>query len=223
MDKDTAKVLNHFENISAAFDNIYKDGQDSLLHKLIDALFRKNILERRRKLMLSLSGGARNKNILDIGCGSGRYAVVMAKDKPNFVLGLDISPLMINLAKNLAEANKVADICKFENCDFLLKDFDDKFDIIIAAGVFDYTAHPEVFLLKIRRLLQGRAILSFPVKWTIMTPLRMAWLLKKGCPNYYYSKKEIKKLFEESGLKINSVHKIGSFLVPGNYIVVCGH
>jgi len=221
VNKNSLKILKHFENISDTFDSIYRGQQRSFVHKIIDILFRKSILERRLKLILGFSGNVQGKNVLDIGCGSGRYSVMLAKDEPNFVLGLDISSLMIDLAKKLAEANNVTNICRFENCDFLQKSFNAKFDIIIASGVFDYVSDAKEFLLKIKSILNGKALLSFPVKWNVMTPLRMAWLQNKGCPNYYYSKKRINKLFKECGLKIDSLQKIGSFLVPGNYIIVC--
>ena len=101
------------------------------------------------------------------------------------------------------------------------KQFDNKFDIIIAAGVFDYVSDPKAFLIKVKSILKEKAIFSFPVKWSIFTPLRMVWLHKKDCPSYYYSKGAIRKIAKVCGLKIDSIHRIGSFLVPGNYIVVC--
>ncbi len=221
VNKNNTKVLNHFENLSGVFDNIYKGEGNSILYKIVDILFRKDILEHRLKLILNFSGDVSGKDILDIGCGPGRYAVGLAKGSPKSVLGVDISPLMIDLAKKLALTNGVAEICKFQNCDFLQKEFNAKFDIIIAAGVFDYIPNPKIFLSKIKKILRKKAILSFPVKWTIFTPVRMAWLHKRGCPNYYYTKEQIKGLIRECGLRIDSIHKIGSFLVPGNYIVVC--
>lgn len=221
MHKDRAGVLNHFENMSDIFDSIYKGEQESFLYKTIDLLFRKNILERRLNSILNLCADVRGKNILDIGCGPGRYVVMLAKGKPNLVLGLDMSAAMIDLAKKLAVTNNVADICKFENCDFLQKRFDDKFDIVITAGVFDYTSDPKIYLLKIKSILKEKGLISFPVKWSLLTLARILWLKKKRCPNFYYSKRQIKNLFAQCGLKIDSVYKIGSFLVPGNYIVVC--
>jgi Methylase involved in ubiquinone/menaquinone biosynthesis len=40
----------------------------------------------------------RNKRILDIGCGSGRYSFIFDKYKPNNITGIDISKVMIDLA-----------------------------------------------------------------------------------------------------------------------------
>lgn len=221
MSRADAKVLDHFENIADAFDNIYEGEQPSLLYRLVDVAFRKSILDDRLKITLDIAGDVKGKEILDIGCGSGRYSVLLAKNRPSGVLGVDISPVMIEYSKRLASAHNVSQACVFEQCDFMQKQFNKKFNIIIAAGVFDYTEDPKPYLNKIKGLLNGRAILSFPVKWTLLTPVRVAWLFKRKCPNYYYSTAQLKRLFDECGLKIERIHKVGTFLVPGNYIVSC--
>ena len=218
---DNTKVLDHFQKVSGAFDSIYSGKQKSFIYRLVDVLFRRRILEGRCNAILEFAKPVKGKDILDIGCGSGRYSVMLAKDEPSSVLGLDMSDSMIELARRLAAERSANDICKFEEGDFSKKEFDKRFDIIIAAGVFDYIADPKVFLSKIKYMLNERAIISFPVKWTIFTPIRMLWLFKRKCPSYYYSNSDIKRLVKECGLKIRSSKKVGSFLVPGNYIVVC--
>ena len=222
MDTKSARISTHFENIADVFDTIYQGEQKSLLYKIVDVLFRKNILERRLRMILDFAGDVNGKEILDIGCGSGRYDILLAKGSPKSILGLDMSSMMIDMAEKLVKVNNVGDICKFEKIDFIKKQFDNKFDIIIASGVFDYVSDPEAFLFKVKRVLKEKAIFSFPVKWTIFTPLRVGWLYKKDCPSYYYSKNDIGKLAKICGFKINSIRKIGSFLVPGNYIVSAG-
>lgn len=221
MNVQSKDVHDHFEKLSGAFDGIYEGEQNSFLYRVVDALFRRSILERRLKLTLALSGDVRGKDILDIGCGPGRYSVMFAKDKPNLVLGVDISDLMIGLATNLAAVNNVGHVCRFEKCDFMRRDFDRAFDVIVAAGVFDYTPDPRPYLMKIKKELKGKAVLSFPVKWTLFTPVRIAWLRKRGCPNFYYSRRDVTRLLKECGLTVSSIKKVGSFLVPGNYIAVC--
>lgn len=215
------KVLNHFEAVSQDFSRIYNGEQDSIFYRLVDLLFRKQILQRRRELILSLSGNLKGKKVLDIGCGPGIYAIDLAKKGAEAVLGIDISTTMIQLAEENAERYGLAEVCKFKNMDFMETNFQNSFDIIIAAGIFDYIKEPKDFLLKIKTLMNEKAILSFPIKWTIMTPIRMLWLLKRGCPNFYYSKRYIQKMLNLYGIRILSIDRIGSFLVPGNYIVVC--
>jgi len=220
MNERKTEVLNHFERVSGAFDSIYEGRQKSLLYKTVDILFRRSILDRRMKTMIGFAGDVRDKEVLDIGCGPGRYAVPLALSGPRRVLGLDISQEMIELAEKISNANNISGVCKFLKRDFMQTEFDTKFDIVIASGVFDYIADPVEFLSKIKAVTRGRVIISFPVKWTILTFARMAWLRKRKCPNYYYSEGEIKRLFRKSGLEIAKISRIGSFLVPGNYIVM---
>lgn len=219
--EDKKQVLSHFERISDVFSNIYEGEQNSFIDKLVDILFRKSILKRRKELIIRLSKDLTGKRVLDIGCGPGTYANGLIKKGAEAVLGIDISSAMIKLAKERTRRSGIEQRCRFEKLDFMKIDSQDKFDLIIAAGIFDYISEPGSFLLKVHQYLQDKAILSFPIKWSIMTPLRMLWLLKKRCPNFYYSKKRIIKLLNLNGFKIISIYRIGSFLVPGNYIVVC--
>jgi len=219
MNKDYSGVFTHFEKIADAFDTIYKGKQKSILYKMIDVLFRKDILRRRLEAVLEFSGDISAKDILDIGCGSGRYDVLLAGYGPKSILAIDASSSMIEMAEKLADLNKVGPVCKFEKADFLEKKFGRKFDIVIASGVFDYVGDPKKFLLRIKDVLRAKAVISFPVRWNLFTPARILWLRKRGCPNYYYTEKDIRILFKNCGLKVDSIRKIGSFLVPGNYIV----
>lgn len=221
--KDRDRVLEHFEKISNVFDRIYDKRQNYFLPKLIDILLRGAILQKRMKIVIKLCGDIKDKEILDIGSGPGRYAMELVKHNPKSILGIDISAQMINLANRIVSARGYEKICRFEKIDFLDKDFQEKFDIVIAIGIFDYTSNPDIFISKIYDITKEKAVFSFPIKWTFITPLRMAWLLKRNCPNFYYTKRGVKKLLKLCGFRIISIYRIGSFLVNGNYVVLCEH
>jgi 2-polyprenyl-3-methyl-5-hydroxy-6-metoxy-1,4-benzoquinol methylase len=214
-------VLNHFEGVSSAFDGVYAGRQSSFLYAMVDALFRKAILEKRKRLMVRCCAGMAGKSILDIGCGPGLYALELAKAGSSHITGIDISPAMIELARGKARASGLERHCDFKLADFMSDDFSGAYDIAVAAGVFDYVKDAEPFLRKIGQLCKKGAAISFPIKWTLLTPLRISWLFTKKCPNYYYTKKQIRRLFRHCGLEIINIYRIGSFVVPGNYVVVC--
>lgn len=215
------KVLKHFENISDNFDSIYHKQKGSMFHKLLDLSLRRAILKKRMNITVGLCGDIGNKKVLDIGCGPGRYAVELAKKGPALVLGIDMSQQMINLANSIVKDAGYAHICKFEVNDFTEKEFKDKFHAVLAIGVFDYIRDPKDFLAKIAHLAEERAVFSFPVRYTLLTPARKIWLSLKGCPSFYYTRGKIKKLLHAAGLEIISMQKIGSFIVNGNYMVAC--
>lgn len=56
-------------------------------------------------------------NVLEIGCGSGRYAVRVAERIGCGVTGLDINPNAIQTAQELAHASSRQDRLKFAQCD----------------------------------------------------------------------------------------------------------
>ena len=73
---------------------------------------------------------SQNMSVLDIGCGTGRYAAALA-EKAGHITGTDISSQMLIRAKSLIESLQI------ENVDFICTDFcefelDKKFDLVFA-------------------------------------------------------------------------------------------
>ncbi len=78
------------------------------------------------------------KRVLDIGCGAGQYAVLLAK-KGAIVTGIDLSPVGIEVAKKTAAANDVEDRCTFFVSQFSDSNFPDgHFDIIYMHEVYHH-------------------------------------------------------------------------------------
>ncbi|MFA5176190.1 MAG: methyltransferase domain-containing protein [Candidatus Nanoarchaeia archaeon] len=77
----------------------------------------------------------KNKEVLDFGCGTGRWAIRFAK-KGAKVTAIDLTPAMINLAKKKAKKSRL-------NIDFSIQDLTKyypkkKFDLIISMLVLDH-------------------------------------------------------------------------------------
>jgi cyclopropane fatty-acyl-phospholipid synthase-like methyltransferase len=64
--------------------------------------------------LLNLSN---KSSVLDIGCGSGSYAVHLAKIVGCRILGLDINPEGVRTANTLVEQGNVAAIARFQQFD----------------------------------------------------------------------------------------------------------
>ncbi len=58
------------------------------------------------------------RRVLDVGCGSGRYGLALAERGASRVVGVDFSPVMIELARSEAEKRGVQDRCQFIPADF---------------------------------------------------------------------------------------------------------
>lgn len=141
--------------------------------------------------------------ILEVGCGSGRYAVELAR-RGATVTGIDFAPGMIRLAEQLAAQAGVGDRCRFRLADVFDLDPSTTFDVVFAPGVIDYVPrarHPE-FVRQLGRLATGSVIVSFPKQWHYHAAVRALWLrLWKRVPVFFFTRSRIDALFAQAGLR----------------------
>ena len=189
-------VRRYFDGEADRFDAIYRD-EKSLSQKLIDSLFR-SVIHERYEMALGWCGDLTGKRVLDVGTGSGRYAVEMARRGAQ-VVGLDFAPAMVEMAQSAAAEAGVADRCYFEAVDFLTWCAPHHFDICLGIGFFDYTADPHQFLARMAEMTQERGIFSFPMRWRLRTPTRWLRLRLRGCPVYFYDEGQVKTVVDASG------------------------
>lgn len=182
----------YWDEVAQEFDSFYRE-EKATLKRAIDKIFRKAMTERFR-LTLEECKNVEGKRILDVGCGSGRIAVELAKRGAK-VTGIDYSQKMIDMAKAMAEKEGVSSNCTFIRDDFATYAFKEKFDMSIAMGFFDYTKDAAFHVKKLRTLTTEKSLMSFPAKFAFQVPLRMIWLRSRNCPVYFYTKNELKRLF----------------------------
>jgi ubiquinone/menaquinone biosynthesis C-methylase UbiE len=135
--------------------------------------------------------------VLDIGCGTGRFSIECAKRGAQKVVGLDFAPSMIEFCRVVASQMRVTDKCEFICDDFLAHDFQDRFDIVLALGLFDYIREPEPVFRKIAALRPRKFLASFPtytLLWGIQRKIRYEWI--KKCPIYYYTREQLQRLYQ---------------------------
>lgn len=174
------------------FQTSYEKEKDAL-RRAIDKVFRRAVSERQH-LTLQECRNIKGKKILDIGCGTGRIAVQLAK-RGAYVVGVDSSGSMIQQASILAEKEGLRSNCLFIQDDLAKHVFDEKFDISVALGFFDYVRDPELHIKKMRLITKEKCIMSFSAKFAFQVPLRIIWVHSRSSPVYFYTKKELKRLF----------------------------
>ncbi len=187
----------YFERHAQAFDSIY-DWRAEGLKGLINRWLRKDMFVR-FQLTFEQCHPLAGKRVLDVGCGSGRYAVEFATRGASKVVGVDVAPAMVELSRKRAREHGVE-----EKCQFVASPLEDLtavegFDYAVAIGLFDYFADPLGYLRRIRELTRERVVATFPAKWRLRVPLRKLRLWLKGCPVYFYSSDDIRLLFERAG------------------------
>lgn len=215
--QESERTQKHFKKIAKDFDGIYDSG-GTAVKRVLNKLFRKGVHDR---LALTLNEfGSESKTVLDLGCGSGRLALLMAT-KGMIVTGIDYSSEMIELAKGYLNVfNETSDIKL--NVDFRCSDFvkeferSSLFDITVAMGVLDYIKEPVPFLEKMKSLTKEKMIVSFPAKYHFQNPIRKVWLTYKKCPVYFYSKQDISSIYHALGITDYKVKEIsGGYVVTG--------
>ncbi|MFY9457788.1 MAG: class I SAM-dependent methyltransferase, partial [Candidatus Spechtbacterales bacterium] len=81
----------------------------------------------------------KGKSVLDLGCGLGFFALLAKRLGAEYVLGVDNSKKMIELAR--AKAKKVGHVIDYKASDISDLDAKRKFDIVTAGFVFNYASN----------------------------------------------------------------------------------
>lgn len=192
-------VRNRFEKEAHDFDGIYRQDQGSF-QTWFNRHFRKPVFER-YEIAFKEMGPLKGNTLLDIGCGSGIYVVSFVRGGGQRALGIDFSSEMLNIAVQRAREYGVADTCKFEHINFLETKLVEKYDFVIAMGVFDYLADPASFLHKMRSAAKRKVIVSLPGHSLVRGTLRKLryWFGSKG-DVYFYSEADIRCMAAEAGI-----------------------
>ncbi len=185
--------------MAPAFDSYYHEPEHGLFARVMHEVFRKPGLVRRFETTMDLLKPARGKRILDVGCGSGPFAVYLWREGAQMT-GIDLAPAMIEAAhQNAAEAGwtdpdfRVGDAMQFKT--------DTPYDATIAIGVFDYLGRAirDQFLTHLCKLTSGPVIATFPKLFTPQSPIRRLYFVGKETAVYFYTPAEVRRLRRRRG------------------------
>jgi len=140
-----------------------------------------------------------NKDVLEIGVGSGSHAQLLAENAKSFI-GIDITDYAVNSAKKRFEIfNLPGKIIKMdaETLDFK----DNSFDFVWSWGVIHHSSNTEKILKEIKRVLRpgGEAVIM---------------VYHKGWWNYYFMG-IVKGVISGELFKTKSLHKTVQFFTDG--------
>ena len=113
--------------------------------------------------------GFKVKNILDLNCGIGRHSIELGK-RGIKVLGTDISPLYIEIAKKKAKEEKVTDELRFKIVDMrkiasvlsVEKPFDGIVNLFSSFGFYDEKTNDDILQQCCRLVKSGASLFWKP-------------------------------------------------------------
>ena len=210
-------VRERFERDAQSFDAIYRL-ERSPFWRWVNTTLRKAVFER-YTITFEQAGDVTGKKVLDVGCGSGVYSVDFARRGAERVVGVDFSGNMLEIARQEAQQHGIAERCDFIQADFLDLELDEKFDISVAMGVFDYVPEQVRFLRKMVALTTGKVIVAFPGHSLLREPARrLRYRLSGKGEIFLYGREDVERIATEAGLREKEIIRIPSS--GGVYVLV---
>jgi 2-polyprenyl-3-methyl-5-hydroxy-6-metoxy-1,4-benzoquinol methylase len=190
-DQTQRRVAAFFDREAARFPNV-NERDAPWVRRLTNALFRRSLRLRFERVMsecVNLEG----RRVLDIGCGPGTYSIALAQAGAKSVVGIDVAPGMIEIARKGAAQAGVDGQCEFHFTG--LDDYQSEaaFDYVIAMGIMDYVERADLFVQKALSLAGGKAFFSFPKRGGILAWQRRLRYRQK-CPLFMYSREDLENL-----------------------------
>jgi ubiquinone/menaquinone biosynthesis C-methylase UbiE len=117
------------------------------------------------------SRGFKKGRIIDVGCGSGGTAVVLAKNLPESeVFGIDLSEPLLGLAKQTAQTASLEERLNFEVADVHKIPYDaNSFNVVLNINMVHLVEDPVQMLNEMERIL-------VPDGFLFIADLRRSWL-----------------------------------------------
>ena len=145
-------------------------------------------------------------SVLEIGCGSGRYAMYVAETTGCRVIGLDLNPEGIRNASALAQRQNLSSQVSFQQCDVSqpLTFANGTFDAVFANDVLCHIPGRLALLRELQRVLKPGGRLIFSDALVMGGMLSNQELATRSSIGYYLfvPRGENEKLIEAAGLKL---------------------
>ena len=107
-----------------------------------------------------------NKQVLDLGCGYGWHSIYAAEQGAKFVIGIDLSEKMIEIARDKTTFENVKyQVGAMEDVDFP----DETFDVVMSSLAFHYVEDFSSLVENVFRMLKSNGVFVFTVEHPIFT------------------------------------------------------
>jgi len=207
MNDELSRQRDYWNREIVQFDAIYSR-RKSRFSQWLDRTFRRDMYER-YAYTFTHAEPVKDRDFLDVGCGTGRYAFELVKRGCRHVTGIDISEQMIEHCRREALAAHLSGKTEFIRTDLIDYVPPKRFHVCIGIGLFDYISDPLPVLNKMNTCALDCAIMSFPRRWTWRAPIRKTRLVLRGCNVRFFTRRQIDALLIAAGFTGYSIEKVG--------------
>jgi SAM-dependent methyltransferase len=151
---------------------------------------------RSRELAVSVVAEHQAPEVLDVGCGPGRVAEAVLEAGAARYVGIDFSAGMLELARGRLDGRDRVELIQG---DFLEADVPERFDIVLALGLFDYVDDPARAAAWLRAHCSSTLVASFPRWEWVKAPLRHLYYRLYGCRLFEYNEAGVENLLRGAG------------------------
>lgn len=143
------------QKLKAFYNSVYSKGEEKHYTKLLSRK-RKEITEEKKAIISAIDW--KKKDVIDIGCGTGELAGILAGRTKGKVVGIDYSGEAIAKAKKEYSAPNLSYICED------VRNIKDLFDIAIMAGTLEHMDDPFGALTRAKKNLKpkGSILITCP-------------------------------------------------------------
>jgi ubiquinone/menaquinone biosynthesis C-methylase UbiE len=188
----TSPTRRYFERRAEAFDRLYtRQSPGTRLLRMGP--------RRSRDFAASVVAQHDSPTVLDVGCGPGRVGEAVIEAGAASYVGVDFSPRMLDLARRrLAGVESV----QLSECDFFDLEVSERFDVVLALGLFDYLDEPGRAASWMQEHCGQTLVATFSRRDRIKTPIRrLHYELVHRCPIYFYVEADAEALLREAGFE----------------------
>jgi ubiquinone/menaquinone biosynthesis C-methylase UbiE len=171
------------------------------------------IREEEKETVLKLALPVKKLKILDVGTGTGRFALEYLVHSAQKVIGIDIAENMLVEARK--KCQKFNPRCEFKLMSvYDLKFPKNSFDFVSCIGVLEHCGNEKKAIEQMSRVLKpkGKIVIATANGHSLLKNF-VKWYEKKvtGLPKYFHLEDEFKKWFEANGINLEQVKFCGLF------------
>lgn len=204
---DARGVARRFRREARRWDEIYSE-QGSTAARLWDRWTRANVRQRFARTFAAMPD-LRGKTVLDLGCGSGRYLAEALDRGAARVVGVDLAPEMLEIAGGLIAARGGTARAELRCVDLRQLELRERFDLVIANGLFDYLAPAGPMLERAAGWCSGVLVASFPDRKAPRSlPRQLYWRLR-GVRITTFDRGTVVALASRAGFASFAVERLG--------------